>query len=162
MKHLQIFLPLSILALVLVSCMKQPDTAGFKKTVDEFNTVSMESMTSNNTEKVMTYYAENAVSLPPNMEAVKGKEAIEKWMKQMSQSGMKVTKATFETAGFEVSGTIGYEYGTYDMSMEMPGTGSMSDKGNYMSVWTQQQDGSWKIRVETWNSSNPLPSMNMK
>ena len=162
MQHTLRILPLAVLALILVSCMKQPDTEGFRKTVDEFNTVSMESMKSGKTDEALAYYTEDAVSMPPNMDPVNGKEAIEKWMKEMMGSGMKVTSATFTTTDIGVGGTVAYEFGLYEMTMDIPGMGELSDRGTYISVWNQQEDGSWKIRAETWNSSNPPPSMDMK
>jgi ketosteroid isomerase-like protein len=154
-------LPLAVLALVLASCTPAPDTEGFRKTVEEFNAVSMESMEAGTTDKVISYYADNAVSMPPNMARVDGKAAIEKWMKEMMSSGMKVTKATFTTSEFGVGGDIAYEYGLYEMSMEFAGMDPMDDKGTYLSVWEKQQDGTWKIVAETWNSSNPVPGMGM-
>ena len=121
----------------------------------------MEVMKTGESERVLVYYAEDAVSLPPNMEPLVGKEAIQAWMKQMNQSGMKVTKASFATSDYGIGGTVAYEYGTYDMTVEMPGMGTITDKGNYVSIWHQQEDGSWKIKVETWNTTNPLPGMEM-
>ena len=162
MKHMKLFLPLAVVALALMSCARQPDTEGFRKTVDEMNAASIESMTSGNTDKVLTFYADDAVSMPPNMEPLKGKAAIEQWMKQMNQSGMKVTSCNFSTSAYGVDGSVAYETGTYAMTVEIPGMGVMNDKGNFVSIWKQQADHSWKLSVETWASSLPPPPTETK
>jgi ketosteroid isomerase-like protein len=162
MKRMKLLLPLLALALALTSCERKPDTEGFKKTVDEYNAISSQSLTTADASVVAKYYAENAVEMPPNMAPIRGKEAIEKWMSQVQQSGMKVTSCKFTMSDFGVGGTIGYQYGLYEMTVEGPGMSPMSDRGTYVSIWSQQKDGSWKIIAETWNSSNPPAAMEMK
>lgn len=153
---------LAVAALTLMSCARQPDTEGVRKTIEEMNAASLEAMTTGNSDKVLAFYADDAVSMPPNMEPLKGKAAIEQWMKQMNQSGMKVTSCEFKTSNYGVDGAIAYDYGTYAMTVEMPGMGVVSDRGTYIWILKQQADRSWKVSVETWNSSNPPPSMEAK
>lgn len=157
MRHRKLVLPLVAIALVLTSCERKPDTEGFKKTVDAYNVAYSEFLTTGNAAPLVKSFADNAIEMPPSMEPIRGKEAIEKWMNQMSQSGMKVTSCKFTISDFGVGGTIGYQYGLYDMTIEAPGMGVMNDKGIYVSIWEQHEDGSWKVRAETWNSSNPAP-----
>jgi uncharacterized protein (TIGR02246 family) len=105
----------------------------------------------------MTYYADDALYMAPNMEPLEGKEAIEMWMHEISESGVKVTRAEFATIDFGVGGTIAYQVGTYDMTVEIPGMDEMTNTGTYVSIWNQQEDGSWRIHAETWNSNKPAP-----
>lgn len=154
--------PLLVLALLLASCMpQQPDMAALRKTIDEFDAASVDAMMSGNMETLMSYYADDAMSMPPNMGTLKGKAAIESWMNDMAQSGMKMTSVEFGTTELDASGTIAYLLGTYDMAMEMPGMGEMKDAGKYISIWKKQADGSWKVHAEIWNSDRPIPGMEM-
>ena len=162
MRHMKLFLPLAVIALALASCARQPDTAGFRKAVEEMTAASIESMSSGNADKAVAFYADDAVSMPPNMEPLKGKAAIEQWMKQMNASGMKVTACEFKTSDYGIDGTVAYDYGTYAMTVEVPGMGVMNDKGTYIWIWKKQADGAWKLSAETWNSSNPPMSMETK
>ena len=51
-----------------VSCVsQQPDMAALKKTVEEYNAATQGCMLSGNMEKVLTYYEEGAMEMPPNM-----------------------------------------------------------------------------------------------
>ncbi len=152
-----------LILVFLVSCMpQQPDLAGLKKTIEEFDATSMDAMMNGTTDEVMKFYADDAMSMPPNMATFNGKQAIESWMKQMAQSGIKMTSVKFGTTEVNAAGKIGYQVGTYDMAMEVPGMGTMNDVGKYISIWHQQEDGSWKIHAEMWNSNNPVPGMDME
>ena len=161
MRYLKTFLSVIILSLLVASCAPKPvDMAALRKTIDDYNAASVEAMKTNgNMDKVMSYYADDAVQLPPNAPMNKGKEAIKKFMNDMMASGMKVTEASFTPTNVEASGNVAYEVGTYDFSASMPGMGDMKDSGKYIATWKQQADGSWKVAAETWNTNAPMPDM---
>ena len=149
-------------ALLLVSCTQpQPDMAGLKKAVDDYNAASIEGMTGGNVEKALAYYADDAVEMPPNEPAVMGRENIKAWQDKMAKAGVKITAAKFNTTSLQTDGNVGYEVGTYDMTMEIPQMGEVKDQGKYIATWMKHQGGSWKVHAEIWNSDNPVPSMNM-
>jgi ketosteroid isomerase-like protein len=149
-----------ISAVVLGSCSPpQPDLAGLKKTVDAYNAASTEGMLSGNTEKILTYYDDNVMEMPPNMPAIKGREAVKAFQESMSKTGMKFNKVTFTTTELQAGGKVGYEVGTYDMTITMAPMGEMQDAGKYIALWNQQADGSWKLHAEMWSSDKPMPKM---
>ena len=162
MNHFKLFLPFVVVALALSSCARQPDTAGFRKAVEEMTAASIEAMSSGNADKAMAFYADDAISMPPNMEPLKGKAAIEQWMKQITAAGMKVTACEYKTSDYGIDGTVAYDYGTYAITVEVPGMGVIDEKGTYIWIWKQQADGAWKLSAETWNSSNPPMQQEMK
>ncbi|MGH2567811.1 MAG: YybH family protein, partial [Bacteroidota bacterium] len=104
----------------------------------------------------MAYYADDAIQMPPNAPPNKGKEAIRAWISQMMQSGMKITAAKFTSTEVDAGGKVAYEVGDYDMTMTIPEMGEMKDNGKYVAVWKQQQDGSWKVHAEIWNTNVPM------
>ena len=149
--------------LCLVSCAPQePDMSALKKAVDDFNSATKDGMLSGNMEKVIGYYQDDAMEMAPNMAMGQGKDAIKAMQQQMMSSGMKMTAVSFSTTELQAAGKIGYEIGTYDMTIAVPQMGEVKDKGKYIALWHQQPDGSWKVRAETWNSDMPLPSMEPK
>ena len=149
-----------IVSLLLVSCgQQQPDMDAMRKMVDEYNAASIEAMSSGNMAKVMSYYADDALSMPPNTSMLKGKEAIQKHTAEMMKSGMKFSNVKFTTVEIEAGGKVAYEVGSYEMDISMPVLGNMKDKGKYVAIWKQQADGSWKVHAEMWNTDTPLPSM---
>ena len=62
---------------------------------------------------------------------------------------------TLNTLEVLSDGDLAYEIGTYKVNMTIPGMpNTMDDNGKYLTVWQKQDDGSWKMKVETWNSDN--------
>ena len=161
MNPIRSFIAPAVLMLLMVSCMQQPDMADIRETVDAFNAASSAAMTSGQTDNVLKFYSDSAVTYAPNMAPIRGKEAIKAWMEQMAKSEMKVTLAKFTTTDLGASGTVAYEIGTYEMTMQEPSMGEMNDSGNYLSIWTKQSDGSWKIHAEIWNSTLPVAGVDM-
>jgi uncharacterized protein (TIGR02246 family) len=137
----------------------QTDVAGLKKTVDDFSSASIEAMTTNNTEKVIMYYTDDATQLPNNGPAVKGRENIKAEMEKMMSMGMKMKDVSFTSVEVNAAGDFGYEIGNYSMTMEMAPMGEMKDDGKYVTLFKKQQDGSWKVYAEIWNTNTPIPAM---
>ena len=147
-------------ALFLFSCApQQPDMTALKKTVDDYNAASRDAMMNGNTDKVLTYYEDDAMEMAPNMAMIKGRAAIKAFQDQMSKAGVKATSVSFNTTDLQAGGSVAFEVGTYDMSMTMPNGTEMKDNGKYVALWHQQADGSWKVHAETWNSDMPVPGM---
>jgi len=153
----------AVVSLLILSCgSPQVDMTALKKTVDDYNSASAEGMMSGNSDKVMAYYQDDAMEMAPNMAMAKGKDAIKAIQEQMTKSGMKVTAVNFTTTELQAGGSIAYELGTYDLTMTTPPMGEVKDHGKYVAIWHQQQDGTWKVRAETWNSDTPMPGMGEK
>jgi ketosteroid isomerase-like protein len=141
----------------LLSCVPKADTEGLKKAVEDYNSAAIEAMTTNNYEKSLSYFADDATEMPPNEPAIKGKENIKAWMEKGAQSGVKATAVKFTSLEVVAAGNIGYEIGDYDMTFEIPSVGEVKDVGKYIAIFKKQQDGSWKVYAETWNSNAPPP-----
>ena len=148
-----------IIPFLLLSCAPKADVEGLKKTVDDFNAASIDAMTTNNVEKVITYYTDDATQLPNNGEAVKGKENIKAEMEKMMQAGIKMKDVSFTSVEVNAAGDIGYEIGNYNMTMEVAPMVEVKDNGKYVAIFKKQQDGSWKVYAEIWNTNTPLPAM---
>lgn len=59
---------------------------------------------------------------------------------------------TIDSEGIDVLGEKAYSYGTFVMSStpkEGGDTGTIN--GNFMTILEKQEDGSWKILIDTWN-----------
>jgi uncharacterized protein (TIGR02246 family) len=103
--------------------------------------------------KVASMYTDDAVVMPPNHEAVRGRANIEAFFKEME--GANLTLTPFESA---TSGSTAYEAGTYQMSMT-PKTGPpTTDKGKYVVVLKRGSDGQWRLAFDIFNSDTPLPT----
>ena len=100
---------------------------------------------------VKSYYAPDAVFLPPNEPAVSGSAAVERALKAFPPlSVMKMQ--TEEIVG---AGDLAYVRGKYQMTMNPPGAAPITDSGKYLEVFRKQADGSWKNARDAFSSNLP-------
>jgi len=57
------------------------------------------------------------------------------------------------------SGDMGYSMGTYEMSFTGPDGNPATDHGKYVTIWRKQDDGTWKVVADIFNSDLPAPEM---
>ena len=100
-------------------------------------------------DKTVSYYADDAVVLPPNQPMVTSKDGVRNLWKGFLDS---LTDISWKTTHVETSGNMGYLIGTYAMTMK-DGT---KDTGKYCEVWKKQADGKWKVVADMFSSDLPL------
>ena len=101
-------------------------------------------------DKTVSFYADDAMVLPPNQSMVTSKTGIRNLWKGFLDS---LTDISWKTTRVEMakSGDMGYLIGTYAMTMK-DGT---KDTGKYCEVWKKQADGKWKVAADILNSDLP-------
>lgn len=135
--------------------------AEYKTKIEMINKEMVKYMLEGNTEKSLSLYTADAISLPSYEPMHDGIAAIRKAMEEMVKSGWKCT--SFEPTTLKVipNGNQVTEIGSYKIRMTMPGMDKpMDDHGKYLTVWEKQKDGSLKVKIETWNSDvDPMSMM---
>lgn len=130
----------------------------YKAQIEKINKEMVSAMLSGNAEKSMSFYADDAISLPNYDKMLVGKDALQKSNEAMTKSGWKVT--SFEPVTLKVMSCekMITEIGTFKISFSMEGMPApIQDIGKYITIWEKQDDGSLKIKIETWNSdTNPM------
>jgi len=95
---------------------------------------------------VAAIYADDAHVMPPGVDAVTGRAAIQSFW----ASGMKdVPTVTLESSDLQHSGGLAVETGEYT---DKDANGEVLDHGKYVAVW-MKTDGNWQIVRDIWNSS---------
>ena len=96
--------------------------------------------------KFATYYAPDASLYLTGMPAMHGAEAISKGLKEaMADPNF---SGSFKTAKVHVakSGDLACSEGSYDATATDPASKKkVPEKGNYVTCWMKQPDGSWKV-----------------
>jgi ketosteroid isomerase-like protein len=113
---------------------------------------------SQDVDKTISYYAEDAIVLPPNGPVATSRDAIRNvWKEMITVPGLSGgwTATKVEVAR---SGEIGYVTGHWEFKWTDPSGKPASDRGKFLELWKKQADGTWKAAVDTWNSDLPLPS----
>ena len=129
--------------------------AADRAAIDKLRSDYQSSFNSNDASAAAAHFTETAVSMPPNHEALIGRQAITDDMVAMFEGmGAELTISSEEV---EVAGDWAFDRGTYTMTLTPKGDGDpMEDKGKYIVILEKQADGSWKLAREVWNSDNPL------
>jgi ketosteroid isomerase-like protein len=100
-------------------------------------------------DKTVSFYADDALVLPPNEPAVRSKDGIRNLWKGLIDS---VTDVSWKATRVEMakSGEMACLTGTYELTMK-DGT---KDRGKYCEVW-EKKAGTWKCGTDIWNSDLP-------
>lgn len=107
-------------------------------------------------EKVVSYWADDAVIMPAGGAVVSGKGAIRNYVREM-----------FAIPGFSIGweprdasvsedGTMGYTTGVNTVVYPGPDGKPVTQNGRYVAIWRRGSDGSWKCVYDTWNNG-PAP-----
>ena len=134
------------------------DKAAIKK-VTEHATALANAPTKDWAAYVKAYYAPDATVLPPNAAAVKGQEALTSFFASFPP----ILNLGFERLELDGAGGLAYVWGTYSLDMLPPGAESpINDLGKYIEIWRKQEDGSWRVTLDIFNSDLPLPEAETK
>ncbi|MDH3497248.1 MAG: nuclear transport factor 2 family protein [Gemmatimonadota bacterium] len=58
-----------------------------------------------------------------------------------------------DSAVVAASGDIGYTFGRWHSVVRTPAGDSISGRGNYVSIWRRQPDGTWKVVIDIGNTA---------
>ena len=103
-------------------------------------------------DKTVSFYADDAIVLPPNEGAVTTKDGVRNLWKGFLDT---MTDISWKATRVEMakSGDMACLTGTYELTMK-DGT---KDRGKYCEVW-EKKGGTWKCGTDIWNSDLPLPA----
>jgi ketosteroid isomerase-like protein len=101
-------------------------------------------------DKTVSFYADDAIVLPPNEAAVATKDGIRNLWKGFLDS---LQNISWKTTRVETSksGDMACLIGTYELTMK---DGS-KDKGKYCEVWEKKAGGKWKVATDMFSSDLP-------
>lgn len=101
-------------------------------------------------DKIVTFYADNSVFMPPNAPLMRGREPLQSFYAGMIERGA----SNLELRPEEVNGhgPIAYESGTYSLTLGADGSGR--DRGKYVRV-LRNNNGTWRTEKTIWSSDLP-------
>jgi ketosteroid isomerase-like protein len=112
---------------------------------------------SHDVDGAVSYYADDAVLLPPNAPIAADKQAIrESWAAMLGPAisiSWQITKMDIAQ-----SGDLAYLVGTYSLTAKDPHGNPATDRGKLIEIWKKQSDGKWKCVADTYNSDLPAPA----
>lgn len=129
-----------ILAVAGTAQTKSIDPAA-RKAIDAGNQAWVDGMKSGDAAPIAATYADDSLDCTPTGDCVKGRPAIEQFMKERVGKLGKAASASVSSAGSVQQGDFVYEWG--QAQAVFPGHRIVA--GRYLTAWRRQADGSWKI-----------------
>lgn len=146
MKKLLTFLSIVMLAGCGEGQQTETDLAGLRDMGDALQV----QLNIRDTAAIAAIYAPNGSIMPPNMEIVTGREALEAfWVEFLATGNIINVKGDQVRA----NGNIGYRVGTYTVASPH---NELVDRGKYVEVW-HHTEGGWRLMYDIFNSDRALP-----
>lgn len=86
---------------------------------------------------------------------VDGRDAIRAAMEPTFADSLRALRWAPDTAIVAASGDIGYTLGHWEAILRTPAGDSVVGRGNYVSLWRRQPDGTWKVAADIGNQAPP-------
>ena len=104
------------------------------------------------------FYADDGLAMPPNDGNVEGPAGFAGFVEEgFGLEGFALT-VDAPTVVVGSGGDLGYSYGTIQLTMPGPDGELVTDEERDVHIWRKQADGTWKIVIDIWNSTMPLPT----
>ena len=126
------------------------------KQIAAFNDKFTHAIRTMNNAEVLSLWAEDGVSLLPNMNPISGKAAIQKFMDEVTANttGYKVVSHDNDFHDIQISDDWASEWALTTQVVQPPGgQPRMTIHGKMLLVLHREKDGAWKIKAESWTSS---------
>ena len=125
------------------------DLEPVKSHIREMNKTYSNRFMSNDTSFYIERYCADAMVMCPNLETVKGREAIQKFF--YNEGNNTDTHIELPEGNIYGNDDLVIEEGLYNFP---DGKGGSVDKGKFIAIW-KQEDGKWKLYREIWNTDMP-------
>ena len=99
--------------------------------------------------ELVKLYADDAVFMPPSSEILTGQEAIRKYWDGLRKVGF--NEYVIRDISLSIVGNTAYQTALWETVRQDSAGNVIKLDGNISSVLERQVDGSWKIKLQSWN-----------
>ena len=122
------------------------------KQFQEMHSIRLLQLEKGNVDKAVQCFADDAYLMDIGALA-KGKDSIRHHLETVLMS-MSLNETNNVQEGVEISGNIGYDYGSTTMRLDFEFTGqSINVRSKYVSIWKKLKSGKWKISKLIFNQN---------
>ncbi len=124
--------------------------------IEAFNKKYIDAHLRMDTPMILSFWAEDGVSLLPEMAPLVGRPAIAKFVEDVvaKMPGYKVTKQEIDFRDIQVSGDWASEWGMERQVVQPPdGKPVIDSRGKILLILHQSAQGEWKVQQEMWNAA---------
>ena len=134
----------------------QREDAAIRTAIEAAAARAAESFNRGDIAGVVRDYAEDVWVFPPNAQPYQGSHALLDYhARNYRERGLRNLRLT--TTGFERSGHLAYETGTYTIDVPTGDRAGTMDRshGKYIQIWKRDAAGDWRIHHVMWSSNVP-------
>lgn len=103
-------------------------------------------------ERILSYWTDDAVVLPPGLPAVVGKAALREYVEgSLKIPGFRITWLATDAA-FSPDGNLAYLFERNSITMNAPDGTTTTTSGRAVTIWRRAADGEWRCAVDIWNA----------
>jgi ketosteroid isomerase-like protein len=107
-------------------------------------------------ERILSYWTDDAVVMPPGFPAVAGKAALRQYVESSMQiPGFRITWTTTDVA-LSLDGNLAYMFSQNAVTMNAPDGTPTTTEGRAVTIWRREPDGEWRCAVDIWNAEPAL------
>jgi ketosteroid isomerase-like protein len=105
-------------------------------------------------ERILSYWTDDAIVLPPGFQVVVGKQALRKYVQDSMQiPGFTINWISTDVT-FSPDGNLAYLFSQNAVSMNTPAGTVNTTMGRAVTIWRRESDGEWRCAVE-YGMRNP-------
>ncbi len=142
----------------LVSCTTAPPPDTSAEDLQAINAIRMQwvdAFNQGDAAAVAALYTEEAKRLPPNSQMIVGRESIQADLQSNIDAGVGNIQVTAQE--LYVNGDMAHDVGKFTFTIQPEEGEAISNSGKYVTIM-KRENCTWKIDVQIWNSSVPLPA----
>jgi uncharacterized protein (TIGR02246 family) len=143
--------------LVCIGCVSRSSESAARSQILELDLAWCEAAQARDVERVLSYWADDAVVFPPGGSPVAGKAAIREFVvKSFESPGFSISWKT-EKVVVSRSGDLAYATGTNRVTFLGPDGKPNAAIGKAVTVWRKQKEEAWKCTIDIWNDASSPP-----
>lgn len=151
----------AIFLIVVLSTLVIAQSEKWQGQIDQINKAMIEAVMNGTPEVTIQYYVKDGISLPSYMPMMIGTDEMLKSAQEQKADEVNWLSFELKTKFVWESGDFVVEIGNYEYEMEIQMMSEpFYDSGKYLTIYEIQEDGTLKIKAETWNTDlNPWAMM---
>jgi ketosteroid isomerase-like protein len=103
-------------------------------------------------ERILSYWTEDAVIIPPGLPSVIGKQALRQYVESSRQiPGFRISWKSRDVT-LSPDGQLAYMFSRNKVTMDAPDGTPITTEGRAVTIWRLEPDGEWRCAVDIWNA----------
>ena len=103
-------------------------------------------------ERILSYWTDDAIVLPPGLPAIIGKAALRQYVEDSLQiPGFKISWTSTD-ATVSADGDLAYVFSRNAVTFKGPDGKLVTTEGRAVTVWRREPDHEWRCVVDIWNA----------